>query len=547
MDSAEKSNRLAFGVTSFPSSTPHQDSNQSGPNHQIGFTFRPPQTCGGFSQWASGSAGLLNTSFSGDHAPDVSEKANPSSPACKMELNASENTPSTVAEGAPGASAVVVRGEQERDSPPGLLASGAIASDQAEMSEVISLVPVAAGTSRAYVVFESQKVPGNCLPLGSLDISTLSSDKVLYYFGVLAIQALLLPKFQCDSSRRRGFWKGKLTLYGLTFESDYSFHTPLQAKSAMARKALEKLLSPYSSWTVPPEPMDCPLTTGWSWTDILKDYCIQNGLPEPTYTKYNHKQGCRHEAQVANFSRFGVLKHYTKEWNSKNSAAQMTLYALLTFGQLPPDGISGAAALRNFDEGLLVVVPRETFQAGISNGNDSSKGPRKRLGEDHASKGQAKKRVVKGSSEGVNANLLPLAGNSRLAPIEEHEQNVEKRWSVSYRELESALERGWETFTGKLQRICQLLSLEVPEIRIERNNGHMKEGDYKAAAYFGNDPFLRRASPIGESKGSMSEAKEACARKVTRYLIEMVREDTRLEDEAAKEIERIRNWGGISH
>lgn len=306
MDSPAESNRLAFGITSLPSSTPPQISNQSGPNHQIGFTFRPPQTCGGFSHWASASAGLLNTSPSGDHAPDVSEKTNPTSPACKMELDASENAPRTVAEGAPGASAVVVRGEQERDNPPGLLASGAIASDQTKMSGVMGLVPVAAGTSRAYVVFESQKVSlshstragnppvypfrlyriaisvmfrtdgnslqdqENCLPLGSLDISTVSSDKVLYYFGVLAIQALLLPKFQCDSSKKRGFWKGKLTLYGLTFESDYSFHTPLQAKSAMARKALEKLQSPYSSWTVPPEPMDCPLTTGWSWTDILK-------------------------------------------------------------------------------------------------------------------------------------------------------------------------------------------------------------------------------------------------------------------------------------
>ena len=86
--------------------------------------------------------------------------------------------------------------------------------------------------------------PENCLPLGSLNNPTLSSYKVLYYFGVLAIQALLLPKFQCDSSQKRGFWKGKLTLYGLSFESDYSFHTPLQAKSAMARKALEKLRAP---------------------------------------------------------------------------------------------------------------------------------------------------------------------------------------------------------------------------------------------------------------------------------------------------------------
>jgi hypothetical protein len=251
----------------------------------------------------------------------------------------------------------------------------------------------------------------------------------------------------------------------------------------------------------------------------------------------------------------------------------MTLYALLTFGQLPPDGISGAAALRNFDEGLLVVVPRETVEAGISNGKDSSKGPRKRLGDDHANKGQFKKRGFKSSSESINANLLPLAGNARLVPVEEREENVEKRWSVSYRELKSELERGCETHTGKLQSkvssllfhsthssptagcphtdflgigICQLLSLENPEFRIERTNGSWKEGDYNAAAYFNNDPFLRRASPIGESKGSMSEAKEACAQKVITYLIEMVREDTRLEDEAARQRDRIRNWGSIS-
>lgn len=139
---------------------------------------------------------------------------------------------------------------------------------------------------------------------------------------------------------------------------------------------------------------------GWSWTDILKDLRIQNAWPEPTYTKYNHKQGCCHEAQVANYSRFGVLKLYTQEWNSKNSTAQMTLYALLTLST-PAGCYQRAAAVRNFDEGQLVVVPRETFQAGISNQNDNLKGPRKWLGEDHASKDQAKKRAVKGSSDEV--------------------------------------------------------------------------------------------------------------------------------------------------
>ncbi|RHZ53367.1 uncharacterized protein CDV56_102988 [Aspergillus thermomutatus] len=550
MDPPEKSNRLAFGVTtSFPPSMPHRESNQAEPSHRIGFTFRPSQASRGFSEWASSSAWHLNASPSGGHALDASEQKNPSTFDLNMQVDASETAPLTVAEEALAVPAVAVRGEQVQGdgNSHGLLAAGAITSEQTERLAERSLVPVAAGTSRDCVVFEPQKGPEKCMPLASLDISAISSDKVLYYFGVLAVQALLLPRFQCSSSRKRGLWKGKLTLYGQTFESDYSFHTTLKAKSAMARKALEKLKSPYSAWKVPPEPMDCPLATGWNWIEILKDYCIQNSLPEPTYTMYNHQQGCRHEAQVANFSRFAVLKHYAQEWNSRNSAAQMTLYALLTSEELPPVGISGAVSLRNFDEGLLAVVPREAVQEGMSSGSDSSKCPRKRLLEDHANQAKAKKRGLKSGFVGVNANLLPLAGNARLAPIEEHAENVEKRWSVTYRELKSELERGLEGHTEKLQRICHLLPLEVPEIRIERNNGQWMEGDYKAAAYFKNDPFLHRASPIGESKGSMSEAKEACAHKVIQYLIEMVREDTRLEDEAAKESDRMRNWGNIGH
>lgn len=62
-------------------------------------------------------------------------------------------------------------------------------------------------------------------------------------------------------------------------------------------------------------------------------------------------------------------------------------------------------------------------------------------------------------------------------------------------------------------RICRLLSLEVPEIQIERNNNLMMEGDYKAAAYFGNDPGLRRASPIGGSKAICPKQKKRVPKK----------------------------------
>lgn len=49
----------------------------------------------------------------------------------------------------------------------------------------------------------------------------------------------------------------------------------------MARKALEKLRSIYSAWTVPPEPMDSPLATGWSWMEILK------GILQIAYTAWS--------------------------------------------------------------------------------------------------------------------------------------------------------------------------------------------------------------------------------------------------------------------
>lgn len=156
MDSPEKRNHLAFGVTSFPSSTPHQDNNQSGPRQRISFTFPPTQASGGFSQWASSSAGLLNASSSANHAPDVSEKNNPSSPECKMELDAAETAPRTATAGALPTLAVAVRGDQVRGD--SLLASRAISPDQNGMSGEASLIPVAADASRACVVFEPEKV-----------------------------------------------------------------------------------------------------------------------------------------------------------------------------------------------------------------------------------------------------------------------------------------------------------------------------------------------------------------------------------------------------
>ena len=95
--------------------------------------------------------------------------------------------------------------------------------------------------------------------------------------------------------------------------------------------------------------------------------------------------------------------------------------------------------------------------------------------------------------------------------------------------------------------VCDLLLLKQPEIRIERTDGRLVEndGEYNAAAYFKSDPFLTRAGAIGQIKtfsGSKSAVREACAWAVCDYLVDMVREDMRIEDKAAQEREAINRW-----
>lgn len=94
---------------------------------------------------------------------------------------------------------------------------------------------------------------------------------------------------------------------------------------------------------------------------------------------------------------------------------------------------------------------------------------------------------------------------------------------------------------------CEILSLQKPEIHIERPDGRLIEsaGEYIAAAYFQGDPFLTRAGPIGATKGfrlSKTLARESCASEVVRYLIKMVNEDTILEEEEAAKREAPEVW-----
>lgn len=69
---------------------------------------------------------------------------------------------------------------------------------------------------------------------------------------------------------------------------------------------------------------------------------------------------------------------------------------------------------------------------------------------------------------------------------------------------------------------------------------------HKVAAYFHNDPFLARVGAIGQFMkviGQEKTAREVCAKEVVKYLINMVREDTALENEVAEEErDRVESW-----
>lgn len=167
------------------------------------------------------------------------------------------------------------------------------------------------------------------------------------------------------------------------------------------------------------------------------------------------------------------------------------------------------------------------------------------------------------------AKTRPKSEQSKAAPTK-----CRKEMHRQLARFESEMERGWET-----HRKASEWGLIVVGVSLHFSYPHTVACSH--AAFFGNknmstsfsrsprDPDWEKQQPYDGRRlqgrcvfrqwprpascksdrrveGNMSEAKEACAQKVTRYLIEMVRENTHLEDETAKEFERIRNLGGSS-
>lgn len=300
------------------------------------------------------------------------------------------------------------------------------------------------------------------------------------------------------------------------------------------------------------------------------DHCAQNGLHEPEYTTYNVSNShWRHKVQLEGGSFFGFLKAYPDEWESKNATAHMGLHSILVNGNGVSHGFPGPSSLQRSDESLLAFVPRvlsgaravsdSTIRTALGRGSKRKAEKGDMSGGNHRSPKRRKTRSK-------NANLLPVIG-SKIPIVNVEAPKEEKKWNITPGELQDQL-KGLPSQSDRLEstsssfplqsvlplimlqlstEACALLSLQFPEIRIDRLDGRLVEtsGEYIAAAYFQGDPFLTRAGAIGTFSGtkpSKTAAREICAEHVVTYLIKMVNEDTILEEIAANQRAEPDQW-----
>ncbi|PYH88824.1 hypothetical protein BO71DRAFT_338024 [Aspergillus ellipticus CBS 707.79] len=382
--------------------------------------------------------------------------------------------------------------------------------------------------------------------LGSINPSNLNEDEVLFCYGVLATQALLLPRFYFSNSKGSR-WGLKLTMYGHTIIRSNVYPSQKAAKVDVCRAAMKKLQADYPEWILPEED-DCLVTSGWNWTGLLRDYCTHNGLPAPEYIRILHKQGHCHAVKVQCDMYTGPIDYYPSEFDSQNASAYRALQALWIHGTGCSWNSSGPIPLKNTDEQTLANVPRppESLFPDIEH---SSLLCRKRQAEsEHVPLNSPKpnkkqKQMKKGPG---NSNLLKLT-NCRLPTIDVPAQEEEKRWKVTPKELLFQIGTLLAS-TDRLKKVCNLLGLEDPEIRVQRTDGRLIEayGEYTGGVYFNEDPFLMRASPIGRisnMQGTEVAVKDACAERAVDYLIRMVEEDLDIEQTAAKERGLVGQWG----
>ncbi|RAK77143.1 uncharacterized protein BO72DRAFT_527908 [Aspergillus fijiensis CBS 313.89] len=403
--------------------------------------------------------------------------------------------------------------------------------------------------------------PAKISRFADVDLDYLEDVVVLFCFGVLTTQALLLPRFQFNFSKSRR-WGVKLTMYGHTIIKSTVYDTQKEAKSDVCRAALNKLQLDFPDWILPDDFDN--IESSAHLTSFPAEFCTHNGFELPRYTRIMHGNEIYHKVQVHRTTYTGRTGTYAEEELSRRSCALLALRHLYIDGSETNSNLSGTLTLEGMDARLLALVPRDPVQARtyIWGNSNHAKASRKKTKRERIVQFQKKKRPIehkpsagfpnevdgnrkRPKSVPRNSNMLPLQ-HSRLASIEVPAEKEEKRWAVMPCQIQRQI-HDLASSTERLQKVCDLLRLEYPEIRVDRQDGRLVDtrGEYTAGAYFKTDPFLRRAGAVGPVTGlqdSRSLAEQACAEEVIKYLIRMVEEDEELETKIAKQRQSVEQW-----
>ncbi|KAF9883114.1 hypothetical protein FE257_004093 [Aspergillus nanangensis] len=381
-------------------------------------------------------------------------------------------------------------------------------------------------------------------------------------------------------NRRTDRWGATLTMYGHTIHTPTDYESQIAAKVEACFGALKRLKPTYHNWTVPRDPNDGLTDANWDWIGLLygksevsqqstiadcQDNCVHNGLPAPVYTRCVHKDGdiC-YEVELLGATYSGPIMQYKTNLEAQNTAAHQTSYHLLVFGNGDDCDTPGPFTLRNAYENRLAEVPRvlsrdsqtravkkrtDISEMDFQSGREIKRRKTTTTGEKPV--GQAitnKKQQAKNPKNQIapkNSNLLPVS-NCRITPVEVPLLEEPTRWGITPQKIMKELDHVPNP-TERLKRVCELISLEHPEIKVDRVDRRLieSEGAYNVAAYFHSDPFLARVGGIGRFQninGTKEVVINRCASEVVKYLLDVVKEDTKLETENRKKRMQCSQW-----
>jgi hypothetical protein len=156
----------------------------------------------------------------------------------------------------------------------------------------------------------------NPVSLGSLNLETLSDSKILYYFGVLAIQTVLLPQFHLTRGRKRDRWGVKMTMYGMTFVRSHVYASRKDAKVDVCKEALKKLKVEQPDWIVPERPGGSLPPVDRDWVRILRGKrVISSHIHSTTDHDWKNIAGSR-VCVIQDIQRMSIIKDTATRWRS---------------------------------------------------------------------------------------------------------------------------------------------------------------------------------------------------------------------------------------